>query len=216
MSSQMRLRLEQLKVEELRRQYPGLQLRPVNNGELRLAGALEFSAEAPGYAKLGDRYDLEIVVPEGFPKEPPLVREVGGRIPRTFHTNPDGTLCLGSPARLRLSLMRTPNLPGFVNHCVVPYLYGFTHLQRHGELPFGELAHGAAGLRQEFAGFFGVSSGRIAVELVGLAGMRKRVANKLPCPCGSRRRLGRCHHLAVNRLRTELGRKWLRRHSGQI
>jgi hypothetical protein len=212
----MRLRLETLRLDELRRQQPGLQLRPVSDGELKLAGELEFSAEAPGYDRLNDRYDVEIIVPASFPREPPLVREVGGRIPATFHTNPDGTLCLGSPAKLRLSLLRTPTLPGFVNQCVVPYLYGYTHWEKHGKLPFGELAHGPAGLRQEFAGFFGLADGRTAAALVRLAGMRKRVANKLPCPCGSGRRLGRCHHLAVNRLRYELGRKWLRQHSEQI
>jgi hypothetical protein len=46
--------------------------------------------------------------------------------------------------------------------------------------------------------------------MVRLAGKKKRIANKLPCPCGSGRRLGRCHNLKVNGLRHQLGPKWCR------
>jgi hypothetical protein len=40
--------------------------------------------------------------------------------------------------------------------------------------------------------------------------MKKRQANKLPCPCNSGRRVGQCHHLEINRLRNKLGRSWFR------
>jgi hypothetical protein len=47
-------------------------------------------------------------------------------------------------------------------------------------------------------------------EFVRLAALRRREANKHPCPCGSGRRLGRCHNRRVNHLRGRLGRSWFR------
>ena len=52
--------------------------------------------------------------------------------------------------------------------------------------------------------FLGESVG----EFVRLTAMRKRHANKQACPCGSGRRLGRCHHRRINTLREQLGRRW--------
>jgi hypothetical protein len=205
----------ELRVEELLREQPGLRLQSVVDGELRFAGSLDFSADASGRERISDRYELELRVPRAFPREPALVRETGARIPKGFHTNSDGTLCLGSPTQLRLTLFRAATLPEFVEHCVVPYLYGFSYHEKYGELPFGELAHGSRGLRQDFAELFGVKES-VAIELVRLASLKKRVANKLPCPCGSGCRLGRCHNLKVNLIRDELGRNWLRMEHRQL
>jgi SEC-C motif len=49
------------------------------------------------------------------------------------------------------------------------------------------------------------------MEMVPLTTLKKRVANKHLCPCGSNRRLGKCHNLTVNRLRKQLGRSWFRK-----
>jgi hypothetical protein len=210
MAESAKKRFEELRVGEVLRSQPGLQLRPMVNGELRIVGSLAFSADAPRRERICDEYEIELSVPMAFPGEPVVVRETGGRVPRNFHTNRDGTLCLGSPTQLRLALLRAPTVKGFIDRCVIPYLYGFSYWKQHGELPFGELAHGSMGLRRDFAELFGVKDEALAVKLVRLGSRKKRIANKQPCPCGTRRRLGRCHHLAVNRIRDELGRKWLR------
>ena len=138
------------------------------------------------------------------------VRETRGRISRAFHKLDDGSLCLGSPTRLRLILAESPSIIRFVERCVIPYLYGHSHFERHGVLPFGELDHGERGIRQDLAAVFGTDqTGRVG-EFVSLAAMRKREANKRSCPCGSGRRVGRCHHRRLNALRDRLGRRWFR------
>lgn len=203
---------ERWKLDELLLAYPGLGLRPVVNGAVRLTGSLAFSADAIGLERIDDAYEVEILVPSGFPRELPLVKETAGRIPKNFHTNQDGSLCLGSPVRQHLELSKSPTLPGFLQRCVIPYLYGFSFREKHGELPFGELDHGITGIRHDFAELFGVNSQEAAVRMVELAGMKKRDANKRPCPCGSGRRLGKCHNLRVNALRKQLGRTWFHEH----
>lgn len=151
-----------------------------------------------------------MIVPNRFPRELPLVKESAGRIPKDFHTHDDHSLCLGSPVRQQLALSKSPTLPGFIRSCVIPYLYGFSYREKHGELPFGELDHGMKGIRNDLADLFGVQDRKAVEQMVYLAGMKKRNANKRPCPCGSGRRLGKCHNRRVNHLRRRLGRTWFR------
>ncbi len=210
MRSSTQDKFERWKLDDLLLAYPGLRLCPVVNGDLRLAGTLSFSAEAKGLERIDDEFEVDLLVPASFPLELPLVKESAGRIPNDFHTNHDGSLCLGSPIRQNIALAKSPTLPGFVRSCVIPFLYGFTYRERHGKLPFGELDHGMRGIRHDLMELFGVMNQKAGEEMVRLAGMKKGSANKLPCPCGSGRRLGKCHNRRVNALRKQLGRTWFR------
>ena len=80
----------------------------------------------------------------------------------------------------------------------------------YDEAPFGDLAHGAEGIREDLRLLFGVDRESAVLPFVRLVAMRKRHANKRVCPCGSGRRLGRCHNRSVNQLRDRLGRYWFR------
>ncbi len=172
------------------RDQPGLRVLPVVDSTLRLTGTFTFSADSPSSERINDSYEIQITIPGGFPAELPAVQETAGRIPKTFHTNPDGTLCLGSPTRLRLTIAASPTLPTFAEHCLVPYLYGFSLREKYGKLPFGELSHGFRGICQDYADIFRVKSESAAMEMVRLTSLKKRVANKHLCPCGSTRRTG--------------------------
>ena len=100
MAESLRRQFERWRVEELLCKYPGLRLRPVAASQVIIAGALMFDAEAPGKERIEDEYEVEIAIPEQFPKWIPTVRETRGRIPPRFHKLDDGSLCLGSPTRL--------------------------------------------------------------------------------------------------------------------
>jgi hypothetical protein len=154
-------------------------------------------------------------VPENFPREVPKVTEIGGRIPRkpTYHVNGhDGSLCLGSPLRLLLLVSQKPTLTGFAERCLVPYLFAVSRkLKTGGPLAFGELEHGVPGALGDYQRLFGVGTPAQTLETIRLLGKKKRLANKLPCPCGCRRRLGKCNFR--NRLisfRALAGRPWYR------
>jgi hypothetical protein len=198
------------RIEELLNKYPGLRLVPSNDGVLVLAGTLRFAAQAKGAPRIEDEYSIELSVPSRFPAAPPRVRETGGRIRPTYHKFADDELCLGSPTRVRMLCLGQPSVVHFVDRVVVPYLYNHSCHAADGSMPLGELKHGDPGLLQDFAAIFGVAETVDVRSFVRLAGLRKRLANKHPCPCGSGRRLGRCHNKRVNRLRTQLGTRWFR------
>jgi len=206
----VRERFARWRLQELLVKHPTLRLVTAPSGSVRLAGALPFVATAPEREQIADEYQIEIDVPDSFPEQLPSVRETQGRIPADFHRLEGGALCLGSPTRLLLIARESVTLPRFVDRCVVPYLYGHSYFEKYRTMPFGELEHGAAGIRDDFAGLFGVADLRSVPEFIRLTSMRRRQANKERCPCGSLRRLGRCHNRRVNGLRTRLGRRWFR------
>ncbi|NOT09561.1 MAG: SEC-C domain-containing protein [Gemmatimonadales bacterium] len=212
MSEQFLRRLSRLGVDNFLARQPDLRLLPDRGGKVRIAGTFRLAAIAKDKERIDDEFELEFLVPHEFPRAMMTVRETAGRIPASFHTNPDRTLCLGSPTRLRLIANQVGSILGFIDGAVVPFLYGFVYYQRHHIMPFDELAHGGPGLLTDFAMLFGVNGAQAVDEFLFLTGLTKRVANKYPCPCGSGKRLGVCHHLNVNRLRGELGRHWFASH----
>lgn len=203
-------RFARWRLRDLLVRYPGLRIMPSAGGGLRLVGDVQFRVTGPDGTTLEDGYEVELQIPADFPHSTPTARETGGRIARTFHKLEGDLLCLGAPTELRIRLMMSPTLLTFVERVVIPYLFGHTYFQAHGVMPFDELAHGNEGLLQHFADLFGASSREATMEFVRAASLRRRSANKLVCPCGRRRRLGRCHNRKVNRLRGLLGRTWFR------
>jgi hypothetical protein len=201
--------LTRWRVDELLLRQPRLRIVPAD-ADVVLAGTLEINAQIPGKAAITDNYQVELRIPQNFPGRIPLVFETGGRIPRAYHHLQNGSLCLGSETRLRLLLAEGMSLIGFVERCVIPYLYRYSYLKTHGEAPFGDLEHGAEGIREDLRLLFGVDAKSAVSAFVHLVGMKKRHANKGACPCGSGRRLGRCHNRLINRLRNRLGRYWFR------
>jgi hypothetical protein len=203
---------------ELLAKFPHLAVRPdrkdkdfTDDDELRVVGSLALDdVELRGFPRLSGAYRIKIVVPRAFPTSLPRAYAVQGSVPKSYHTYSDGSLCLGAPLHIRSIVNRTPTLLGFVSGCVVPYLYRHKHIQALGRAPWDELDHGAPGLLQYYERVLGTSDPRACVEFLRLGGLRKRVANKRPCPCASGVRLGMCHHLRLNRLRDKCGRAALR------
>lgn len=203
------------RLEALLLRQPGLRIVPAGS-DLILRGALKVNARASGRAAIMDTYQVELRVPPDFPPRVPLVFETVGRIPHSYHHLKDGSLCLGSETRLRLMVAEGLSLLGFVERCVIPYLYRYSYLKKYGEAPFGDLVHGAEGIQEDLRLLLGVDRESVVLPFVRLVAMKKRCANKRNCPCGSGRRLGRCHNRPVNRLRDRLGRYWFQRVTQQL
>jgi hypothetical protein len=193
-------------VDALLAKYRGLALVPYDGAGMALAGDLAFTAAPRGLETLTDEYAVEIEIPATFPRKLPRVWECRKRIPRTFHKLTDQALCLGSTIRLRMAVGTNPTLIEFVDMCVVPYLYGYSYLEKHGKLPFGDLDHGNKGIIDDLRELFGVATDERCMGMVLLTSLQKRKANRKPCPCGSGKRLGVCHHRMLNDLRERCGR----------
>jgi hypothetical protein len=186
------------------------------NGGIRACGTFRFSASLPGETEsIQDEFKISIEVPRKFPREIPTVFETGGRIPRSpgFHVNPEGSLCLGSPIRLLTIVFESPTILGFADRILVPFLFAVSRSLSDGRgFPFGELPHGAPGALIDYQNLFGLKTPSQARLVLRALSLRRRVANKRPCPCGCRVRLGRCRlRWKLNHLRKAASRSWFRR-----
>ncbi len=198
-------RFRRSELAELLARYDGLRLLPATASVIRIAGTLTFRAAWRNTPIIEDSYDVTLEVPPDFPEHMALAWETGGRIPPTYHKLDNGALCLGSRIRLRLQTAGSPSVLRFVERCLIPYLYGYSHFLKTGRMPFGELDHGELGTLQELASLLSMETGS-AIPYCVLATLKRRRANKRPCPCRSGRRLGRCHNRKVNVLRERVGR----------
>lgn len=200
---------------------PGMSLRPSDDGGLIIKGEYSLHAVWCGET-ISDLYDLKIVVPRTFPADLPQVYDLVKRIPRTkeglYHVNSDDSLCLGSPLRLMMLLKQRPDLCGFSDLCLTPYLFAITKkIREGGPLVFSELAHATVGLLQDYRELLGLADKTDVSYALSLAGKRKRIANKMKCPCGCGLRLGWCEfHHRINGLRKVASRPWFRRESAAL
>jgi hypothetical protein len=201
-------------LEEFLQYYPGMAIRPTPEAFLTLKGVFEFSAKPDNGELITDSYNLTITVPEAFPKRLPCVFETESRILRdgNHHTNANGTLCLGSPLRLLWQLSQSPTLTGFADKCLIPFLYSISHKTKFGgEFPFSELPHGTPGELSDYAELFGLKDTKQVRTVLRLLSMKKRIANKYPCPCGCGRKLGQCRYNdKLNAFRDITDRSWFR------
>ncbi len=135
---------------------------------------------------------------------PPSVYEVAGRIPNEYHKLADGSLCLASRLRLAAAIRTRPTLLEFFEDFVISYLYRYAYYEKFKKDPWPDLKHGLSGLVRDYSKLLGVPAGESCLSYLELLGLRKRVANKRPCPCGSGARVGRCHYRRLNPMRERL------------
>ena len=185
---------------ELTKQYSGLTLADGDYGTWIVQGALSFSATYEGLT-IKDKFQIELYIPEDYPDTHPVAKETDGRIPKEFHTNPDGSLCLGAPLEVRMKFAKKPTLLGFVSEQVIPFLFSFCYWQRHGKMPFGELSHGGEGILEYYAQLFNVTSDIIALELLKVLA-EDNYRGHHDCPCGSGRRVRHCHGELLRKIGT--------------
>ncbi|MDD2318586.1 MAG: hypothetical protein PHO83_00885 [Geobacteraceae bacterium] len=200
--------------------YPGMSIRPYRGDGFVIRGTFNFCGTPPNGIQICDSYELEIMVPTLFPKAIPTVKELSRKIPRDgkHHVYNDETLCLGSPLHLMKKIAERPTLTDFVETCLVPYLYAVTNkLQNGGDFVFSELAHGVDGIINDYMDMFGLKSKASVLKAIELLGFKRRVANKLSCPCNCGKRLGSCvFHKKLNGFRNIASRSWFRMHSNII
>lgn len=194
--------------------YPGMSIRPSNINELVLEGKFRFIAKAVDGIKIEDCYELMMFMPHNFPSELPRVVEIGNRIPRDgkHHINPDDSLCLGSPLRLLEIISRRATLIGFVEDCLIPYLYAISIKMKFGDdFIFGELAHGVEGIIDDYLDLFNLETREQLIGAFKLIRMKRRHANKQKCPCGCGNLLGKCKlNLKIIRYREIIPKSWFK------
>jgi hypothetical protein len=157
-----------------------------------LKGVLAFKADHQGEI-FADDFDVEIHIPESYPSEMPLVKEVGNRIPRDYHVNQhDNSLCLAAPIAVKMKFSEGETLLCFIESLVIPYFYNFLYQQKYGFPIFGELSHGHEGILEFYKQYFQHSEDAVILELLRILAMDDYWGYS-QCPCNSGKKLRNCH-----------------------
>ena len=178
-------------VSELQERYEGLSLLRTDPDTFIVKGKLAFNAQYNGVS-IEDEYEVEIIIPQDYPAIPPTVKEVGGKIPKDFHHYPDDTLCLGAPLEVKKKFHEQRSLLGFVENLLTHFLYGYNFKERYGEMPFGELPHGAEGILTYYRELFDVDNDHAVLGFLTILA-DDDYRGHIMCPCGSNIKLRNCH-----------------------
>lgn len=157
-------------------------------------------------------FEIELFIPDNFPRTEPVLRETGGRIPRkaSRHINPNGDCCVTVWEHFLLS---APDLSiqGYLNGPVNEYFLGQSWFEKKQEWPFGERSHGRKGLVEAYSDLLGASP-----KEQDLTYRLRMLAQDWPkghwqCPCGSGRKLRGCHRDAMMELHQRIPPRMARR-----
>jgi hypothetical protein len=206
---------DSIKLDEFLLRYPEMSISPSRDNTLILRGNFRFSATHQNENEITDVYNIEIKVPNTFPKDIPIVKERNKKIPKygSYHVNYDASICLGSPITLIKKINENPTLSGFVESCLIPYLYAVSNkLKNGGKFIFGELEHGEDGLINDYSKFLNLNTREEIIHAIKLASSKKRIANKMSCPCCNKK-LGKCNfRFIINDLRELASPNWFKNH----
>lgn len=178
--------------EELNSKYKNLNLNKNSSGIWIIEGLLQFDAnDRDKKISIQDEYNVKVTL-ENYPHNVPSAEEVGGRIPKDFHTNYDGKLCLTAPLEAKIKFKSCPTLTGFFENLLIPYLYLFSFKEKFGYLPYGEFSHGIKGILEWYEEFFNISS---KMQILGLLRILADddYRGHLDCPCESSKKIRQCH-----------------------
>ena len=177
-------------------QHPKMRLTEYNVERVVVEGEYLLNAKMDGYEVIQDTYKLQITFPAHYPRSLPRVNELDKRIPRKsdYHTYDDGSFCLGSEIKIKSILFDHPLITEFIEKILNPFLYAVSYRLQFNIYPFGELDHGEKGLVDDYIHLFNVPDKASVLQVLGALGKRKRVANKMRCPCGCGNRIGKCNY----------------------
>ena len=199
--------------------YPSMRLVNMTERQAVVSGVYSLNAHMDGFKTVSKNYSLRITIPRDYPRSIPTVYETDAKIPRIleYHTYKDGSFCLGSEIKLKSILYEYPTLRDFAEKILNPFLYAVTYKILYGIYPFGELDHGEAGLVDDYQELFGVEGKASVLRVLVALGKRKRLANKLRCPCDCGSRISECDfRFRLVNWRQLAKRRWFRKHLGSF
>lgn len=182
-------------IESFLSNYPEFRIYEVTNDTYILKGTINRTVSHCVHGDVMLDYCLALHIPSNYPSFSPVVYEESKRIENIpeNHINYDGSLCLGTPFRIKAFLKKNTSLVIFFEECILPYLYGVTlKLTSNKAFVFGETAHGNFGIVNDLKELFQLNTNGQVLKMVTILSIPKKLANKQMCPCGCKSRLTVC------------------------
>ena len=150
-------------------------------------------------------FDIEIKLPDDYPVFLPDVKELGGKIPIADdrHVNENGTCCLTVPAKMYQNLGKSYSIIDFIDKFVVPFFANQVHYEIHGVWANGDYSHGRQGIFEFYAELLQIKNVKRVTDLMKIA-LQTFPKLSQKCPCGSEKRLKKCHNVQISNLKKSI------------
>lgn len=183
--------------------YPTLHIN-IRNGILYIEGSLYLINVDTGIEF--DRYTIEIMIPNDYPDNLPIVRETDGRIPKILdrHFFPDTeNACLFLPDEKYLYLDNDSNIIDFIKGPVESFFLAQSYYDLTHKWINGEWGHGLIGILEYYSEL--LNSKKIITIIHFLNLMSKEIVKgHWECYCGSGLILRNCHYKILIDMRSKI------------
>ena len=147
------------------------------NKSLKLVGNIKIN-NVFNDVRIIEDFCVEITIPNEYPLEIPIIKEVGGKIDSIYHhINYNGTLCLATETEIKLEFNKGLTLIEWIERYVIPY---------------GERSHGMEGIFEFYKDLFEVDSKIQCINLLNYICNKNYRGHDL-CPCKSGKKVRKCH-----------------------
>lgn len=149
-----------------------------------------------------DSYEIEINIPDNYPKSIPILREIGGEIPRHLdrHINQNGTCCVCVKPAERIHWPIGSSIIDFIKNLVIPFLLNQYHYDACGRWIAGDYSHGDRGVLEFYAEQLQVNNPLKVLKI--LKEVKKAIINQSKkCPCLSGKTIKKCHLKNISSLK---------------
>lgn len=193
--------LEDLR-NELKDRYPSLHVF-IENGTVIVRG--NFPICDIGGTKLIDEFKIEMMVPNTFPEDIPIVREIGGRLPKIVdrHFYMNGKACLFMPEERYKYVPAGMTLMEFIDGPMKSFFIGQISYEQTGKWIFGERAHGVAGIVDYYGEIIGNTNKEIITRLL-IYLCKDKVKGHWQCFCKSGEKMRSCHYKQLLEMRERI------------
>lgn len=180
--------------QDLQEHYPTLRL-DIQDGQAEVRGTF------PILDKDGtefDRWEVSIVLPHGYPRDLPVVRETGRRIPANLDNHvleSDGTACVLLPETRYKWFPHGAPFREYLDGPLRAFFANQSYRARGGEWVHGEWEHGPIAAVQFYKEILGSTEDIVGWR--GIIAMALGLRNDQLCPCGRRRPVQRCHPILL-------------------
>ena len=155
-----------------------------------------------------DEYQIRVQMPEednGYP----ILFETAGRIPRIHDRHIEdqaGKCCVMAYDELVFRYPDGCEVVEFLREPVRGFLISQSYFEQEKDWPFGSRSHGLEGRLEFYAEQVGSHDVVVGLRVLAIVAASS-AGGKVDCPCGSKRRLRKCHRDAIRRLRERIPKR---------
>ena len=189
----------------IRQTFPNLALDTATGGEAIVTGVIEVIPDVG--------FSTHLIIPDNYPNRVPSLKCNPKEIPCEVdrHVYRDGMACLCVTSEYRTHWPPESDITDFLSTLVVPYFVAQAFYDAHGHWPAtGQRSHGRKGIVESYREYLdplGSVSARTVHDTMKLMARVSAPKGHDPCPCGSGRKLRKCHREIFSNLRTKIDRR---------